>query len=65
MKIVCFSENDVFQEQDEFPFSKMLTLYRKEPFVLNANYALPNQIPYPKVEIGMLLASFCSLETTS
>lgn len=51
--ILYFRENDVFQEQDEFPFSKMLTLYRKEPFVLNANYADPNRIPYPKTDIGM------------
>jgi hypothetical protein len=51
-KLYNFSENDVFQERDEFPFSKMLTLYRTEPFQLNATYSLPNQVPYLRREIG-------------
>jgi molecular chaperone DnaK (HSP70) len=42
----------VFEENHAFPFSKMLTFYRKDPFVLNASYNLPNHIPYPSHEIG-------------
>ncbi|VDM41333.1 unnamed protein product [Toxocara canis] len=45
-------ENDVFVERDEFPFSKMLTLYRQEPFQLTACYAFPNLIPHLSREIG-------------
>ncbi len=51
-KRIYLSENDVFHEHDEFPFSKMLTLYRTEPFQLNATYSLPNQVPYLRQEIG-------------
>ncbi|MCP9258980.1 hypothetical protein DINM_001965 [Dirofilaria immitis] len=40
-------ENDVFIEHDEFPYSKMLTLYRQEPFQVDASYSYPNQIPHP------------------
>lgn len=46
-------ENDVFLEHDEFPFSKMLTLYRQEPFQLSACYAYPNLIPHSSRQIGL------------
>lgn len=55
-----FRENDVFVERDEFPFSKMLTLYRQEPFQLTACYAFPNLIPHLSREIG-LSAHYCFL----
>ncbi|VDK65564.1 unnamed protein product [Onchocerca ochengi] len=45
-------ENDVFIEHDEFPYSKMLTLYRQEPFQVDASYSYPNQIPHPIRHIG-------------
>ncbi|VDO42902.1 unnamed protein product, partial [Onchocerca flexuosa] len=45
-------ENDVFIERDEFPYSKMLTLYRQEPFQVDASYSYPNQIPHPMRQIG-------------
>ncbi|EFO21220.2 hypothetical protein LOAG_07269 [Loa loa] len=45
-------ENDVFTEHDEFPFSKMLTLYRQESFQVDASYSYPNQIPHPIRHIG-------------
>ncbi|KAL4001834.1 Hsp70 family protein [Acanthocheilonema viteae] len=45
-------ENDVFIEHDEFPFSKMLTLYRQEPFQVDASYSYPNQIPHPIRHMG-------------
>ncbi|VDK85292.1 unnamed protein product [Litomosoides sigmodontis] len=45
-------ENDVFVEHDEFPYSKMLTLYRQEPFQVDASYSYPNQVPHPMRNIG-------------
>ncbi|EJW79681.1 hypothetical protein WUBG_09411, partial [Wuchereria bancrofti] len=45
-------ENDVFIEHDEFPYSKMLTLYRQEPFQVDASYSYPNQVPHPTRHIG-------------
>uniref|UniRef100_A0A915Q5H5 Uncharacterized protein n=1 Tax=Setaria digitata TaxID=48799 RepID=A0A915Q5H5_9BILA len=45
-------ENDVFIEHDEFPYSKMLTLYRQEPFQVDASYSYPNQVPHPMRHIG-------------
>lgn len=48
-------EMEVFNEHHAFPFSKILTFYRKEPFVLEASYAYPNHIPYPSTKIGHFL----------
>ena len=48
----CFSEAIVFEENHPFPFSKMVTLYRKEPFMLEASYNMPNSVPYPSIKIG-------------
>lgn len=31
----------------------MLTLYRQEPFQVDASYSYPNQIPHPTRHIGM------------
>ncbi|CAJ0941927.1 unnamed protein product, partial [Mesorhabditis belari] len=45
-------ESDVFVERDEFPFSKMLTFYRNEPFRLDAGYAFPNTIPHTTRQLG-------------
>lgn len=42
----------VFDENHAFPFSKMVTLYRKDPFTLEASYNYPNRIPYPSIKIG-------------
>ncbi|MFH4978959.1 hypothetical protein AB6A40_005668 [Gnathostoma spinigerum] len=45
-------DSTVFVERDEFPFSKMITLNRYDPFRLTACYAFPNQIPHLSREIG-------------
>ncbi|CAG9535600.1 unnamed protein product [Cercopithifilaria johnstoni] len=45
-------ENDVFIEHDEFPYSKMLTLYRQEAFQVDATYSCPNQVPHPIRHMG-------------
>ncbi|XP_071088579.1 heat shock 70 kDa protein 4-like [Haliotis cracherodii] len=49
------SSLEVFPQNHAAPFSKMLTFYRKEPFSLFAKYTYPNNIPYPKPEIGTFL----------
>ncbi|XP_067663960.1 heat shock 70 kDa protein 4-like [Haliotis asinina] len=46
------SSLEVFPQNHPAPFSKMLTFYRKEPFTLFAKYTYPNNIPYPRPEIG-------------
>lgn len=46
------SDSDVFAEGDEFPFSKMLTLYRTGPFALAAGYAAPATVPHTAKDIG-------------
>jgi molecular chaperone DnaK (HSP70) len=48
-------ETEVFSEHHQFPFSKMLTFYRKEPFVLEASYAYPNHIPFLVTRIGQFM----------
>ncbi|KAF8359661.1 hsp-110 [Pristionchus pacificus] len=45
-------DSDVFAEGDEFPFSKMLTLYRTGPFALAAGYAAPATVPHTAKDIG-------------
>lgn len=42
----------VFQEGEPFPFSKMISFYRKQPFALRAFYAHPNAIPFPSPAIS-------------
>ncbi|KAK6741049.1 hypothetical protein RB195_009106 [Necator americanus] len=45
-------ESDVFVERDEFPFSKMVSLYRSDTFQVDARYALPNTVPHTTSAIG-------------
>ncbi|KIH53698.1 DnaK family protein [Ancylostoma duodenale] len=45
-------ESDVFVERDEFPFSKMVSLYRSDTFQVDARYALPNTIPHTLSAVG-------------
>ncbi|TKR68036.1 hypothetical protein L596_024085 [Steinernema carpocapsae] len=42
--------NTVFSKGDEFPFSKVITFYRKEPFQIEADY--PNAVPHTINHIG-------------
>ena len=49
-----FSSLEVFTRYHPSPFSKMLTFYRKDPFVLSASYSNPEDIPYPSTDIGEL-----------
>ena len=43
---------EVFAVNHNFPFSKMLTFYRKEPFNLEANYAKNVDLPLKDGFIG-------------
>uniref|UniRef100_A0A5S6QMH0 Uncharacterized protein n=1 Tax=Trichuris muris TaxID=70415 RepID=A0A5S6QMH0_TRIMR len=45
-------ESEVFSPGHAFPFSKVLTFYRSQPFALRAAYSSPNCIPYPDYVIG-------------
>ncbi|VDM85625.1 unnamed protein product, partial [Strongylus vulgaris] len=45
-------ESDVFVERDEFPFSKMVSLYRSDTFQVDARYALPNTVPHTTSVVG-------------
>ena len=43
---------EVFAPNHAFPFSKMLTFYRKEPFDLEASYSKNTQLPLKDGFIG-------------
>lgn len=45
-------ESEVFAAGDEFPFSKMLTLYRTGAFSLQAGYGTPAALPHTEKAIG-------------
>lgn len=45
-------ESDAFAERDEFPFSKMVTLFRHDTFKIDAHYAFPNTVPHTQVQLG-------------
>ncbi|WKX99980.1 hypothetical protein Q1695_014673 [Nippostrongylus brasiliensis] len=45
-------ESDVFVERDEFPYSKMVSLYRSDAFQVDARYALPNTVPHTISAVG-------------
>ncbi|CAI4229025.1 unnamed protein product [Auanema sp. JU1783] len=46
-------ESDVFVERDEFPYSKVITLYRSSDFQIDAKYALPETVPHSTSDIGV------------
>lgn len=46
-----FSSSNIFEERDEFPFSKMINLYRDKPFKLFAEYG-SREIPHSVRQIG-------------
>ncbi|KAK5615639.1 Heat shock 70 kDa protein 4 [Crenichthys baileyi] len=49
------SDCEVFPKNHAAPFSKVLTFYRKEPFMLEAYYNNPKELNYPKATIGQFL----------
>ncbi|KAK0417954.1 hypothetical protein QR680_013296 [Steinernema hermaphroditum] len=44
--------NTVFSKGDEFPFSKVITFFRKEPFQIDAQYANSASVPHTVHHIG-------------
>ncbi|KAL8584488.1 hypothetical protein ACOMHN_016809 [Nucella lapillus] len=46
------SRIDVFSQFHQAPSSKMLTFYRREPFVVSALYTTPANVPLPSPHIG-------------
>lgn len=46
------SRIEVFPQFHQIPSSKMLTFFRKEPFVLTAFYSNPANLPFPNAELG-------------
>ncbi|MFT7803894.1 heat shock protein 105 kDa-like [Arapaima gigas] len=44
--------HEVFCKNHPIPFAKVITFYRKNPFVLEAFYSDPSSLPYPEVKIG-------------
>ncbi|CDW59396.1 heat shock 70 kDa protein 4 [Trichuris trichiura] len=50
-------ESEVFAPGHPFPFSKVLTFYRSQPFALRAAYSSPNCIPYPDYVIGKFMVN--------
>lgn len=67
-KTIKFRESDVFSEREEFPFAKMVTLFRRDTFQVkrrreeictqrngvqvDARYAFPNMVPHSTSSIG-------------
>jgi len=46
------NELEVFPRFEKIPLSKLLTIYKKEPFEIEARYRFPNNIPYSDARIG-------------
>ncbi|XP_061072989.1 heat shock protein 105 kDa [Conger conger] len=44
--------HELFCKNHAFPFSKVMTFYRKNPFTLEASYTDPTSLPYPQAKIG-------------
>ena len=51
----CSREMEVFAVNHAFPFSKMLTFYRKEPFTLEASYGKNVKLPLEDGFVGKLV----------
>ncbi|XP_019728856.1 heat shock 70 kDa protein 4a isoform X2 [Hippocampus comes] len=49
------SDCEVFPKNHTAPFTKMLTFYRKEAFLLEAYYNNPKELSYPNTSIGQFL----------
>ncbi|XP_051902787.1 heat shock 70 kDa protein 4a isoform X2 [Hippocampus zosterae] len=49
------SDCEVFPKNHASPFTKMLTFYRKEAFLLEAYYNNPKELSYPNTSIGQFL----------
>jgi len=46
------NELEVYPRFEKIPLSKLLTIYKREPFEIEARYRFPNNIPYNDARIG-------------
>jgi molecular chaperone DnaK (HSP70) len=46
------NELEVFPKFEKIPLSKLLTIYKREPFEIEARYRFPNNIPFNEPRIG-------------
>lgn len=46
------NELEVFPRFEKIPLSKLLTIYKREPFEIEARYRFPNNIPFNEPRIG-------------
>ena len=46
------NEIEVFPKLEKIPLSKLLTIYKREPFEIEARYRFPNNIPFNEPRIG-------------
>ncbi|CAF0893649.1 unnamed protein product [Brachionus calyciflorus] len=46
------NELEVFPKFEKIPLSKLLTIYKRESFEIEARYRFPNNIPYNEARIG-------------
>ncbi|KAG2457222.1 heat shock protein 105 kDa-like [Polypterus senegalus] len=46
---------EVFCKNHALPYSKLITFYRKNPFILEAFYTHPNLVPFAESKIGQFL----------
>lgn len=46
------NELEVFPHFEKIPLSKLLTIYKREPFEIEARYRFPNNIPFNDARIG-------------
>jgi len=46
------NELEVFPHLEKVPLSKLLTIYKREPFEIEARYRFPNNIPFGEPRIG-------------
>ena len=46
------NELEVFPHLEKIPLSKLLTIYKREPFEIEARYRYPNNIPFNDPRIG-------------
>lgn len=46
------NELEVFPKFEKIPLSKLMTIYKRDPFEIEARYRFPNDIPHPASLIG-------------
>ena len=64
--LLLYSDMVLFQPNSNINTSKVLAMYRKDPFTIHASYATPEYTPTGRPEIGLLsTAALCSWQLGS